>query len=125
VRAPLFKNVAFARPNEEPKNKSDTFSQKNKVGALRLPLLVLRLLARDASWMGDVFRAANTAPPFSSFTSNTTSKVIEIRYLVKKEKKKKSRDARPYRTLLRLFVWRHGGANCVGYAGIVRLTLCA
>ena len=33
---------------------------------------MLRLLARDASWMGDVIRAANTTPPFSSFTSNTT-----------------------------------------------------
>ena len=48
------------------------------VGALRSPLLVSRLLARDASWMGDVIRAANTTPPFSlSFTSNRNSTSCE------------------------------------------------
>ena len=37
-----------------------------QVGALRSPLLVSRLVARDASWMRDVIRAANTTPPFST-----------------------------------------------------------
>ena len=57
------------------------------VGALRLPLLVLRLLARDASCMGDVIRAANTTPSFLffHFYHKELSIPVEFRHLCERE----------------------------------------